>query len=117
MNEDAFTCLGEWAILLDGAGDAKGAAKGCIDFLVALLEACPNLPLSELVEIANLDSGTAGSAHEVKARVKLKLQQAEMRSRSRLHRRKPSNNTPPSEPEELKRRIAATTRGDSGASF
>jgi hypothetical protein len=44
MNEDAFACLGVWAILLDGAGDTKGAAKGCIDFLVARLEACPNLP-------------------------------------------------------------------------
>jgi Stage II sporulation protein E (SpoIIE) len=53
MNEDAFACLGDWAILLDGAGDAKGAAKGCIDFLVARLEACPNLPLSELIGIAN----------------------------------------------------------------
>jgi hypothetical protein len=42
-----------WAILLDGAGDTKGAAKGCIDFLVARLEACPNLPLSELIGIAN----------------------------------------------------------------
>jgi hypothetical protein len=28
MNEDAFACLGVWAILLDGAGDTKGAAKG-----------------------------------------------------------------------------------------
>jgi len=53
MNEDAFACLGEWAILLDGGGDAKGAAKGCIDFLVARLEACPKLPLSELIGIAN----------------------------------------------------------------
>ena len=53
MNEDAFACLGDWAILLDGAGDAKGAAKGCIDFLVARLEACPNLALSELIGIAN----------------------------------------------------------------
>ena len=53
MNEDAFACLGEWALLLDGAGDAKGAAKGCVDFLVARLEACPNLPLSQLIEMAN----------------------------------------------------------------
>jgi len=53
MNEDAFACLGEWAILLDGGGDAKGAAKGCIDFLVARLEACSTLPLSELIGIAN----------------------------------------------------------------
>ena len=39
MTEDAFACFGEWAILLDGAGDAKGAAKGCVDLLVARLEA------------------------------------------------------------------------------
>lgn len=53
MNEDAFACLGKWAILLDGAGEANGAAKDCVDILVARLEACPNLPLSELVGIAN----------------------------------------------------------------
>ena len=53
MNEDAFACLGVWAILLDVAGDTKGPAKGCIAFLVARLEACPNLPRSELIGIAN----------------------------------------------------------------
>ena len=52
-NEDAFACLGEWAFLLDGAGNANGAAKECVDILVARLEASPNLPLSELIGIAN----------------------------------------------------------------
>jgi Stage II sporulation protein E (SpoIIE) len=53
MNDDAFACLGDWAILLDGAGNAQGAAKGCVDFLVAQLEASPDLSLSELTGIAN----------------------------------------------------------------
>lgn len=53
MNDDAFVCLGNRAILLDGAGDARGAAKGCVDFLVAQLEARPDMPLNELIEIAN----------------------------------------------------------------
>ena len=39
MNDDGFACLGDRAIPLDGAGDAQGAAKCCIDFLIAQLEA------------------------------------------------------------------------------
>lgn len=53
MNEDAFACLDEWAILLDGAGDAKGAAKGCVDLLVARLETSPSVAMRELIGIAN----------------------------------------------------------------
>jgi len=53
VNDDAFACLGDLAILLDGAGHAQGAAKRCVDFLVARLEVTPDMPLSELLGIAN----------------------------------------------------------------
>jgi hypothetical protein len=53
VNDDAFACLGDRAILLDGAGNAQGAAKGCVDFLIAQLEAKPDMPLTELIGIAN----------------------------------------------------------------
>ena len=53
MNDDAFACLEKRAILLDGAGNAQGAAKGCIDFLIVQLEARPDMPLNELIGIAN----------------------------------------------------------------
>ena len=53
VNDDAFACLGERAILLDGAGNAQGAAEDCVDFLVAQHEASSDMPLNELIEIAN----------------------------------------------------------------
>lgn len=53
VNDDAFACLGDRAILLDGAGNAQGAAEGCVDFLVARLEARPDTPLNDLIAIAN----------------------------------------------------------------
>jgi hypothetical protein len=53
VSDDAFACLGDRAILLDGAGNAQGAAKCCIDFLIAQLEARPDMPLNELIGIAN----------------------------------------------------------------
>lgn len=53
VNDDAFACLGNRAILLDGAGNAQGAAKCCVDFLIVQLEERPNMPLNELIGIAN----------------------------------------------------------------
>jgi len=53
VNDDAFACLCDRAILLDGAGNAQGAAKGCVEYLVAQLEASPDMPLNQLTEITN----------------------------------------------------------------
>jgi hypothetical protein len=53
VNDDAFACLGDRAVLLDGSGNARGAAKGCVDLLIAQLEAKPDMPLTELIGIAN----------------------------------------------------------------
>jgi len=53
INDDAFLCFGERAILLDSAGNARGAAKFCVDFLLKQLKASPDVPLSELAGIAN----------------------------------------------------------------
>jgi hypothetical protein len=54
-----------------------------------------------------MGSGTSLPAYLVKARVKLKLQQAEMRARPRCDISRPSQKTPV-EPNELKRMIVAT---------
>ena len=53
VNDDAFACFGNRAILLDGAGNAHGAAKSCVKFLTGLLEENPDMPLNELIGIAN----------------------------------------------------------------
>ena len=53
MSDDAFACLGDRAILLDGAGNAQGSAQSCVDFLTAQLAARPDMLLNELVGIAN----------------------------------------------------------------
>ena|ERR1700756_2043876 len=53
INDDAFLCFGDRAVLLDGAGDARGAAKFCVDFLRKQLKASPDMALSELAGIAN----------------------------------------------------------------
>ena len=52
VNDDAFACLGHRAIVLDGAGNAQGAAEVCVDFLLAQHEASSDMPLNELIEIA-----------------------------------------------------------------
>jgi hypothetical protein len=53
VSDDAFACLGDRAILLDGAGNAQGSAQSCVDFLIAQLAAKPDMPLNELIGIAN----------------------------------------------------------------
>lgn len=53
VNDDAFACIGDRAILLDGAGNAQGAAESCVHFLVEQLEGRRDTPLSELIRIAN----------------------------------------------------------------
>lgn len=53
VNNDCFACLGNRAILLDAAGNAQGAAGDCVDLLVAQHEASSDMPLNDLIEIAN----------------------------------------------------------------
>lgn len=51
IDELAFVITGDFSVRIGAPSD--DALTNCIDFLVPRLEACPNLPLSELIGIAN----------------------------------------------------------------